>query len=473
MRYLPLLAISLSTMSCSDFLTLKPEYLMYELGFYQNESDFETAVVGLYSGLQSYGQNLIWMNELATDNAVFQLANAETAVTGFDYMNLSATNAYVSTYWSNSYGMISRANGILNRLSNFDFNSKAKMQGECKFIRALAYFQLVQLFGDVSITELEFSSPNQIADYDFSRKPVDQVYQLIIQDLMDAESLLSSEIPENKGKVSIGAVKALLGKVYLTRHEYDKSAEKLKEVIDLNAYSLEQDYGSLFSEGNDDKSESILEIEFASGNLGEGSNFAHHFYPNVINMDVFSGGILGGGRCVPSETLWNTYEEGDLRRDAALGNKLPMKDGTTSDYYFCKKFVDYSATTTSDCGVNFTLLRYADVLLMYAEALNELGKASEALLYINQVRQRAGIGDLHGLSQTALRTALEKERQCELCFEGHRWFDLMRTGRTLEVLNEDFKNRGLAFSVEEYELLLPIPQGQIDIDPDLEQNPGY
>ena len=110
---------------------------------------------------------------------------------------------------------------------------------------------------------------------------------------------------------------------------------------------------------------------------------------------------------------------------------------------------------------------------MYAEALNELGKTSEALPYINQVRLRAGIGDLSGLSQTALRTALEKERQCELCFEGHRWFDLMRTGRTLEVLNEDFKNRGLAFSVEEYELLLPIPQGQIDIDPDLEQNPGY
>lgn len=460
-------------MSCSDFLTLKPEYQMNELGFYQNESDFETAIVGLYSGLQNYGQNLIWVNELATDNAVFQLANAETAVTGFDYLNLSATNPYVSTYWSNSYGMISRANGILNRLSKFDFGSKPKMQGECKFIRALAYFQLVQLFGDVSITELEFSSPNQIADYDFSRKPVEQVYQLIIQDLTDAESLLTTDVPKNKGKVSIGAVKTLLGKVYLTRHEYEKSAEKLKEVIDMHVYSLEQDYGSLFSEGNDDKSESILEIEFASGNQGEGSNFAHHFYPNVVNMDVFIGGILGGGRCVPSKFLYDSYTEGDLRRDAALGNKLPMKDGTTSDYYFCKKFVDYSATTTSDCGVNFTLFRYADVLLMYAEALNESGKTNEALPYINQVRQRAGVEDLAGLSQDGLRSALERERQWEFCFEGHRWFDLMRTGRTLEVLNEDFKNRGLAFTVEAYKLFLPIPQGQIDIDPDLKQNPGY
>lgn len=333
---------------------------------------------------------------------------------------------------------------------------------------------MFNFFGDVSISTQEFSSPNQIAGYDFSRKPVEEVYGLILKDLTDAEKLFTNvDIPSNKGKISIGAVKTLLGKVYLTRKEYDLAASKLKDVIDMHVYSLESNFTSLFSEGNDDKGESILEIEFASGNQGEGHGFALHFYPNVINMDVFPGGIIGGGRCVPSKTLWNAYEDGDIRRDTELGNKLPMVDGTTTDYYFCKKFIDFSATTTSDGGVNFTLLRYADVLLMYAEVLNELNKTDEALSYINQVRKRAQVANLEGLSQGQLRLAIEKERQLELCFEGHRWFDLKRTGRLLEVINEDFENLGLAFSVEEYELLLPIPQGQIDTDPNLKQNSGY
>ena len=473
MRYLPLVAISLSTMSCSDFLTLKPEHQMNELSFYQTESDFETAMVGLYSGLQGYAYNLIWINELATDNAYVQLPQGEAVVSAFDQMNLAATNNYVASYWNNSYGLISRANGILKRLEAKEFASKARMEAECKFIRALSYFQLVQLFGDVSFTEESFSSPDEIASFDFSRKPAEQIYTLILKDLEEAEASIGAELPDDRGKISIGAIKSLLVKVYLTRHDYTKAANKLKEIIDMNAYTLVSDFKTLFSEGNDDTSESILEVEYASGNKGEGSVFAHHFLPNVINMDLLPGGILGGGRCVPTETLWNAYEEGDIRRDAALGNKLPMVDGSTSDYYFCKKFVDFSATTAFDGGVNFTLFRYADILLMYAECLNELGQVEQALPYINKVRKRAGLGDLKDISQANLRFAIEAERQKELCFEGHRWFDLKRTGRTIEVLNADFVRRGLSFSVEEYELLLPIPQVQIDIDPNLEQNPGY
>lgn len=286
-KYACLGLLSLSITSCSDFLTLQPEHQINELGYWKNEADFETAIVGLYSGLQSYAQNLMWVNEVGTDNATFQLPQAESHVTGFDYWTLSPTNAYVNNYWNNNYGTISRANTILNRLSNVDFTSKSRMEGECKFIRALSYFQLVRLFGDVSISTKEFSSPNEINNYDFSRKPVEEIYKLILNDLTDAEKLLANdEIPSNKGKVSIGAIKTLLGKIYLTKKEYDLAVQKLKEVIDMQAYSLESDFASLFSEGNDDKVESILEIEFASGNQGEGFDFGN-FYPNVINMDVF------------------------------------------------------------------------------------------------------------------------------------------------------------------------------------------
>lgn len=467
--------LSVSLLSCDDFLTLEPENQMNELGFYKTQSDFETALVGLYSGLQNYGKNLIWINELGTDNAVFQLSNAENTVTAFEYMDLTPTNGYVGSYWSNAYGMISRANSILNKIDKVDFDESAKnaIKGECKFIRALSYFQLVRLFGPVSITEIEFTSPNQIAGYDFSRKPVKQVYEFILADLTDAEMMLPSTIPSNKGKVSVGAVKALMGKVYLTLHDYEKASRKLKEVIDLNAYSLVDDYAALFSEGNDDTSESILEIEYASGNLGEGQNFAFHYYPNVMNMAVFPSNLLGGGRCVPGESLFNTFEEGDLRKETMFGDQLPMVDGTTTHYLFCRKFADYKATTLDDAGVNFTLMRYADVFLMYAEALNEQGQTTAAIEYLNAVRIRAGLKGLIGLSQSELRLALEKERRYELAFEGHRWFDLVRTNRATTVLNADYAARGLAFRVEDYELLLPIPQGELDINPDLGQNDGY
>lgn len=468
-----LLAVTL--FACDDFLTLQPEYQMNELGFYNNEKDFETVLVGAYSGLQGYAMNIIFINELATDNCVIQLANAETAVTAFEYMDIPPTNSYLSTYWSNPYGIISRANSILNKIEKVSISetSKNAIIGECKFLRAFSYFSLVRLFGPVSLVDIEFTSPNQIAGYDFSRKPVEDVYNFIISDLTEAERLLPATIPDNKGKISVGAVKTLLGKVYLTRHEYDKAASKLKEVIDMNVYSLVDDYGKLFSEGNDDMPESIFEIEFASGNIGEGNNFAGHFYPNVVNMAVFPSLQLGGGRCVPGTSLMNAYEANDLRKDQSVGDQLPMIDGTFSNYTFGRKFIDYSASKTDDGGVNFTLLRYADVFLMYAESLNELGQTSQAYEYINKVRTRAGLTALSGLSQESFRLAMERERRVELALEGHRWFDLVRTGRAQTVLNADYAERGLSFSVQEHELLLPIPQGQLDINPDLGQNSGY
>lgn len=467
--------LTISLVACDDFLTLQPEHQMNELGFYKSKSDFETALVGTYAGLQNYGKTLVWITELATDNAVIQLANAENQVTAFEDMNIAPTNGHISTYWSNPYGIISRTNSIINKIGKVDFDeaSKNTILGECKFLRAFSYFNLVRLFGPVSLVEIEFTSPNQISGYDFSRKPVEEIYKFIIKDLMEAEKLLPNTISLNKGKVSIGAVKALLGKIYLTNHEYDKAAAKLKEVIDMKAYALVDDYDKLFSEGNDDMPESIFEIEYASGNLGEGQNFASLFYPNVVNMAVFPANQLGGGRCVPGESLFKAYEEGDLRKDKSVGDQLPMKDGTTTNYRYCRKFVDYTATTLEDGGVNFTLLRYADVLLMYAEAMNEQELTSQAYAYINQVRTRAGLKDLSGLSQSDFRLAIEKERRVELAFEGHRWFDLVRTGRAQTVLNADYAARGLSFTVEDHELLMPVPQGEIDINPKLEQNKDY
>ena len=473
MKNILLVLMSLFLFSCNDFFTLQPENKINEQTFYKNQDDFETYLTGIYGGLQ-YLQNYIFINEVGTDNAVIQLSNAASSETDFEYMNISPTNDYVSGYWTNAYTTIGRVNTMFSYIDKVDFDetSKNSIKGESEFLRALSYFNLVRLYGPVYLVKDAFTSPNQIENYDLTRKPVNDIYDFIISDLTDAEKLLPTTIPSNKGKISIGAVKTLLAEVYLTMHNYDLAAQKLKEVIDMNAYSLVDDYTKLFTEGNDDTKESIFEIEYASGNVGEGSSFGFHYYPNVINMAVFTQNQVAGGRCVPSETLFDGFESGDLRK-AMYGDQLPMSDGTTSHWLYCKKFVDYNAPSPEDEGVNYLYMRYADVLLMYAETLNELGRTSEAFAYINMVRNRAGLKDLSNLSQSDLRFAIEKERQYELAFECHRWFDLLRTGRTITVLNADYQKRGLTFSVDQNELLLPIPQSQLDINPKLTQNDGY
>jgi len=169
----------------------------------------------------------------------------------------------------------------------------------------------------------------------------------------------------------------------------------------------------------------------------------------------------------------NAYENGDLRKNASVSDSVPMSDGSTVRMLYGKKFVDFTASNIADMNNNFTVLRYADVLLMYAEVLNETGKTADAQSYINIVRQRAGLSDISGLSKGQVSLALERERRVEFLYEGHRWFDLVRTGRALAVLNAYFAASGLSYSVEDYETLMPIPQREIDINPALEQNPGY
>jgi hypothetical protein len=190
-------------------------------------------------------------------------------------------------------------------------------------------------------------------------------------------------------------------------------------------------------------------------------------------MAIFPGNMQGSGRIVPTIEIGNAYETGDLRRPASIADSVKLINGTYAKNIYGLKFVDFTTGLTGDGGINFTSLRYADVLLMYAEALNETSKTSEALPFLNQVRNRAGLSSLSGLTKDALTETLEKERRVEFLCEGHRWFDLVRTGRAISVMNKYFQDKGLKFTVKETELLMPIPQRERDIDPNLAQNPGY
>lgn len=462
--------------SCKKFLELSPAYQISAETFYTKKADFENALVGAYStlrGLYVSGTSL-YQSELATDNAEISWSSPTTDEMQFDQNALTPTNAQVRNIWNICLYTVAQCNTILNRIDGVDFDalSKDRIKGETRFLRAYSYFYMVRLFGNVPLTDQEFKSPEQILSADLSLQPKEKVYEVILNDLLSAETLLPATLNADKTRASRSTVKTVLGKVYLTQHDYAKASAKLKEVIDANQYSLVSTYRTLFTNGNNNLAESIFEVEFVSGKT-LGNNFSALFTPAITSMAIFPNNLQGSGRIVPTLDLIRSYEANDTRKAVSVNDSVQLINGQKSYARYGLKFVDFKAIDLADGTVSYTVLRYADVLLMYAEALNELNSTSTALDNIKLVRARAGLAPLAALDQAATRLALEKERRVEFLYEGHRWFDLVRTGRARAVLNAHYASQGLNFSVEDYELILPIPQNEIDLNPSVKQNPNY
>jgi tetratricopeptide (TPR) repeat protein len=377
------------------------------------------------------------------------------------------TNSYLNDNWNHHYQCINRSNAIIGRIGSVNFTSEATKNqylGEALFLRGLAYFNLVRIYGDVPLVTKEISSEEA---YALKKTPADEVYTAIVSDLTQAGGLLpDSYSGSNAGRAASGAAKSLLGKVYLTRKQYSEAARVLKEVIDGGQYALLPGYADVFRVENANHKESIFEVQYKANSQGRGSPFATLFTPRTGNAGILltgQGATQGYNR--PTQDMINAYQTGDLRKEASLSATWTDGARVNNDPYI-KKYLSRQSNV-SDGDANWIVLRYADVLLMYAEALNELGRAGEALPFLNQIRVRAGLASLNGLNQAQMRLALEQERRLELAFEGHRWFDLVRTGRAIAVMNSK------GFSISEKDLLYPLPQSQIDINPEIKQNTGY
>lgn len=475
-KLIAILVLTATLTSCQDFLNLKPAYQISDQSFYQNQNDFETALIGVYStfrGLYS-GSVVHYIGELTTDNTEIQWSSPSADEMQLDQNGVTATNAFVRSAWNTCLYTVSQSSNILNRIDavNFDQTTKNRIKGEAQFLRAFSYFYLVRMFGNVPVATQTFTSPAQVAAADLTLKPKEDVYKLILADLTSAETLLPATLTTDKTRASQMTVKALLGKVYLTQQNYDLAATKLKEVIDSKAYSLVADYKTLSTNGNTNLAETILEVDYLSGQT-LGNNYSSLFTPAITSMAIFPNNSQGSGRIVPTLDLTKAYEAGDARKAISVSDSVLLIGGKKSYSRYGLKFVDFKAVDPGDGSVSFTILRFADVLLMYAEVLNEQGKTTDALPYINQVRQRAKLPALSALSQADLRLAIERERRVELLYEGHRWFDLVRTGRAQTVLNAHYASQKLNFSVQDFELLFPIPQAEIDLNPALKQNTGY
>lgn len=473
-----LIIVALSACS-GDFLDLKPISSATTDNFYKTADDIKNALNGSYASLQVAGitTDSYVFGEIASDNTVPVASGSVTDQDEFDRFYIKTTNPFLAGRWNDGYNAIARFNNILDKIDaiTMDDALKSRYIGEVKFLRAKVYFDLVRSFGDVPLVLKSISNSDD--GYAYGRNPKAEVYTQIEKDLSEAETILPvSYAAADIGRATKGAAKALLGKVFLTQKKYPQTVSKLKEVIDLGVYSLLPGYADVFKVGNKNNKESVFDVQYKSGGNGEGNSWPNLFAPQNSGSSVIP--FSGGGNNQPTDDLVKAYETGDLRKDASLATSYVNSGGQTIPGNFVKKYYDVPVIN-NDNGNNVPVIRYADVLLMYAEALNEVSyqASGEAFNYLNQIRTRAGLTAKTATDipdQQAFRLAMEQERRVEFAFEGQRWFDLVRTDRALTVINGKKDQIRLVNLLTENNLVFPIPQSQIDINKDIiKQNPGY
>lgn len=452
----------------------------------KTEAQVYAALIGCYNGLQKPMETEWMMTELRSDNAVQGVPTSSNAVNlefnELDMFTLLPTHAQVYNYWLDTYTNIGRTNTLLGSLEVVaDEDLRSTYEGEGRFIRAYHYFNLVRLFGPVFITT-ENITPEESKTKD--RSPVEDVYKVIIEDLKFASGEILPEVwdDDNAGRVTRLAAKTLLAKVYLTLHQYDEAKKLLVEVQSSGKHYL-LPYEDVFSIQNELNAEIIFTIRYKAGGYGLGSPFANRFAPTSSGSSIINGD--GSGWNHPSyDFMNNAYEPNDARRDITVD---VYGSGTWPKNYI-KKFLS-PVSNTYDAENDWPILRYSDVLLMLAEVLNETEGPANAIPLINEVREVHG--ELPALTmietQEECRLAIEKERRVEFAFENHRFFDLVRTNRAVEVLNNQIFETDKAFYnryanspdpaqiVKEWQLLLPIPQREIDTNNKviITQNYGY
>jgi hypothetical protein len=469
------LVIFLAAASCKkDFIELTPVSTVSIDILFKTDKDYQDAIVGAYSVLRLQGPNIWIFGDLPSDDTEQHFLTSVSNV-GIDNFSINVNDNVLINTWRNYYTMISRCNVILANIQNADpavITNKDRYIGEAKFLRALAYFDLVRIFGDVPAVTAPISIEES---YKIGREKVDKIYaDIITKDLQDAEVKLPVRYTgADIGRATRGAAKSLLGKVYLTIKDFVKAESKLQEVTTMG-YSLLPNFNELWNYQKDEHhSEYIFDIEYEEG-VGLGSTFTNTFAPAyAIVLNHY--GIVGQGGSAgsPSEEMFTLFEANDARKDVTVAKGFVNNSGvyvpipTFDVRTFTRKYFT-KTLRAGDSKANWKYIRYADVLLMYAEALNENGKTAQALDVLKIVRTRAGLTTPTNLTKDQTRERIYLERRLELYLEGHRWFDLVRTGRALTTL----QSKGM----KPFMTVFPIPLSQIQLINNnalFPQNPGY
>lgn len=446
--------------SCGDsFFDLEPASSVTIDKVYKTASDYNVAVIGCYAKLQSQVNFYTECCEYRSDNLSLGAPTAGTQDRyDIDHFTEKPSNGILSSYWANFNNNVYRCNLLLDQIdgANFAENLKKQYKGEAMFIRALNYFNMYRIWGGVPATKHVVSAAEALK---VARYSDEQMFDLIAGDLkeiVDNNYLPETYSSADMGRATSGAAKALLGKVYLTFHKWTEAKDILSQLI--GKYQLVSPIAQVFNVDNKNNNEIIFAVHFNKEIEGEG----HSFWYNLTNASDDTN---------QTSSLLNTFPTGDARKDLITYVQVEK------NVRLMNKFYDTKSPTFKTVGNDQILLRYADVLLMYAEALNEIqydaSEGSLALKYLNAVRQRAGISNLTAKqlpTQEKFRKGILVERQREFPYEGQRWFDLVRMGFAKSVMAEN------GVEIKDYQLLFPIPQQEIEKVGNksiLWQNPGY
>ena len=491
-----LLGMSITVTSCKkDFLKQEPESNLLGANFWKTESDLKQGVVGAYASLRDMGNFSYWLlGEMRSDNTSFQYNAPQRGQENREFVDqfmLTPDNTLLRDFWQASYIGIARCNDVLDNVGRIAMSDQAKAQatGEVKLLRGFHYFNLVRQYGGVPLRLAVTKSPAEANSK--GRASVDEVYNQIITDLNDAATKLPAAgdyAATDKGRVTKGTANALLGEVYLTQKKYGEALTALRKVT---GYSLLPVYADIYKPANKNNPESIFEIQYLGSVSGLSSNFMYQFAPfnsgTAVTLDPGTNLSFTSGWNTPTKDMIDAYEAGDVRKGVSLSEGF-NNGAVFVNAPYVKKY-NQGFIQPGQTDVNFPVIRYADVLLMIAECLNEQGFAAngEAFNLLNQVRTRAQLPaktsgnatpSLNVTTQQGFRDAVFQERKVELAFENHRWYDLVRSGTAVAVMNAHGQrekvlnpnNPAASYAVTTNNLLLPIPQREVTLD-NLTQNP--
>lgn len=494
--FLSALLLLLTANACQkDFLDRRPQNELTFEEFFKTPEHAVQATNAVYEQFRSFdciALGYLGCTDIISDDAdKGSIPDDQPPLADIDNFSFDASNTYFSAVYGSYYQAIARANIAIENIPNIDMDAQLRdrLVGECKFLRAYSYFLLVQWFGDLPIITRTLTTEEY---YTQTRQPVAAVYAQIEQDLLEAIAVLPEKegyAAAERGRVTKSAAKGILAKLYMLEKDFIKAEQYCLEIINANRYSLVPKYSDVFTLSGENSTESIFEIQAVAlptqQSAGPGSS------PYNMVQGVRGTPNLGWGFNRPSDNLIGAYENTlDPRRKATIiYEESTLPDGVTyvpdnpqilNARYNAKAWVPSHPGLQDNGPGNIRILRYADILLLAAEALNENNKPAEALVYLNQVRKRAResspiqlpglLPDVNILDKDQLRERIYRERRVELAMEQHRWFDLLRWGRAAEAMQAAGK---VNFTPGKHELL-PLPQTEVDLtDGKIWQNPGY
>ena len=493
-----------SVTACSDeFFDLYPTDSMTSENYMNSVSEIGTVLDAAYAGMRGdFGNAIVYIGDLPTDNAYDYKLNNSSAHISLSDSTVDSQNSVLSGLWYACYQIINRCCLVLESLDKLENVSTAdynRLAGQAKFLRGYAYYVMVRVWGDVPLVLEDIKDYMKVFEY--GRTPADQVYAQIIEDLKDAESKLPDTYPSaDKGRVTATAAQAILGDVYLTRGDYSTAKGYFEKIIAKEGANLGllDDYAKIFDSNNVNNKEVIFAIQYAHNQTPSLANYLGRAALGNINGQYIDPVGDGASRIFGVNVLMMTHEleakfvAADKRRSVVYtgvsspdyGCTIPM----TLKYFDYQNILDGNSGNSPDCGCHTIVSRYADILLKYAECLVETGDIPKAITQLTRIRTRAGLPTDVAADKAAVKKAIADERQLELCMEGHRWFDLVRTGTALSTMKVWYSKvnapalhptimqyeYGDNQSIDEHELIYPLPYAQVELNPDkLKQNPGY